>query len=128
MLANLNPNLDAKDLAILAGIVETMAAKEGPRVGDFIRFACGTERRIGADWGRGLGVQTAKGGRFCIDRGMADHSGGYFGINEKAALTDTGETQPGEAWFFHHGEVRAHNGVDVLAPFRIFTSTEKAAR
>lgn len=127
MLAELNPHLDATDLAILAQIVEGMAKREGPRPGDFIRFACGAERRIGVVVG--WGVQAAKAGSFCIDRGLADHSGSYFyELILKETLADSGDTQPGDAWFFHHGEVRAHNGVDVRAPFRIYTSSQEAGR
>ncbi len=124
MLAELNPHLDDQDQALLADHVARMDRKAGPRVGDFIRFACGTERRISYDWGDS--VQTAIAGRFCIERGLADFSGSLFGPTPAADLTDTGQTQPGAAWFFHHGQARAHNGVDVQVPFRVFTSTNEA--
>lgn len=127
MLAELNPHLDETDLAILAEIVEGMTKREGPRCGDFIRFSCGAERRIGAVtiWG----AQAAKTGSFCIDRGLADHSGAYyFDAIDKMHLVDSGETKAGAAWFFHHGEVRAHNGVNVVAPFRIYTINQEAGR
>ena len=119
--------LDERDEAILAQRVAALDAVEGPRVGDFVRFADGVERRISYIWPEAWddettsSVQTSDGGSYYLGDGYVSMSGSlYTGVHGRT-LTLTDEQREGSVWFFHHNQHVAHNGVDVMIPFRVFT-------
>lgn len=118
--------LDDRDQAIVDERMAAVDAITGPRVGDFVVFADGTERRISYSWPAGdhfpASVQTSDlgAGRFYLGRGYLSFSGGLHSGVSVETLTDTGETRKGEAWIFHHDSRRAHNGVDFKATFRVY--------
>ncbi|HVX32578.1 MAG TPA: hypothetical protein VHA80_05495 [Solirubrobacterales bacterium] len=116
--------LDDRDRAIVDERMALLDARTGPRVGDFVVFADGTERRISYAWPAGdrwpASMQTSDGGRFYLGPSGASFSGSLHpGVSEET-LTDTGETREGDAWIFHHDAHRAHNGVEFKAPFRVY--------
>ena len=41
---------------------------------------------------------------------------------------DTGDVRNGPVWFFHHDYSRAHNGVDTVTAFRVWTTSREANR
>lgn len=120
------PAVDERDSAILAGLRAKWESVDGARVGDYVRMLDGSLRRFTHHWGDS--IQTTCGGshpcaedqsfRFC------GHSMSFSGSLDSAipvkSLRDTGEIKDGRAWFFHHGDVRAHNGVTVLVPCRVY--------
>jgi hypothetical protein len=121
----MNDHLDATDSAILAEATARWEARRGPRVGDFVRLPDGTTRRFTYDHGDRLQTTTDDekrfGSSFYFDRaGCMDFSGGLDPGVDLSALVETTETKPGRCWFFHHGQARAHNGVTVEVPCRIY--------
>lgn len=140
-----NPHLDERDAEILGGLRAAWLGIDGPRVGDYVRFAdtpAGTGRlhRFSADhrWSvedvaehPGLvdGLQTSPGGSFHLGpSGHMSMSGSLDRTVPRATITDTGETRLGSAWFFHHDRAGAHRGVDVRVPCRIYATTETAPK
>lgn len=131
-------DLDERDQQILADRQLAYDAIEGPRVGDFVRFADGVERRISYIWRIGAGdgfwvrpadydrIQTSDSGSYHLGDGYVSMSGGLHPAIPANTLSETDETKPGPCWFFHHDLARAHNGVDVLATFRVFTCSREA--
>jgi hypothetical protein len=122
----MRPEFDDKDQAILDMNMAEMNKRKGPRVGDWIRFADGVERRISYIWDFGdeNRIQTAMGdGSFYLAFGYCSMSGGMYRGIDAATLTETSETKDGMIWFFHHDFAMAHNGVYKAVPFRVFTST-----
>ena len=114
--------LDARDSEILAERVTAYNTHAQPRVGDFVRFADGTLRRISHDW-FGESLQTSDGGSFYLGNGYLSFSGSlYRGISPET-LTLTDETREGGAWFFHHDQHQAHSGVDVRVSLRVYACT-----
>lgn len=118
--------LDERDQAIVDQRMAAVARIPGPRVGDFVLFPDGMERRISYIWPAGDGwpgsVQTSElgDGRYYLGRAGLDFSGSLHpGVSEET-LTDTGATREGDAWIFHRDAHRAHNGVDFKAPFRVY--------
>ena len=127
--------LDQRDAETVAARMTSLNAQPGPRVGDFVRFADGIERRISHVWpempdtdGWRAGAQTSDGGSWHLGEYGCGFSGGLYPLVGLDTLTDTGETQDGCAWIFHHGHKCAGGGVDFLAAFRVFTCSEEAPR
>ncbi len=110
---------DNRDVELLAERVRKRERLQGPRIGDFIKFADGVMHRISYDWDGGL--QTCDKGSFYIDgSGHADFSGGHYPIIDLANIETTTELMDGDFWFFHHDIRGAHRGVYCKAPCRIF--------
>ena len=121
--------LDDKDQAIVDERLATMNAQAGPRVGDYVIFADGTERRISHDWGDAYQTSDLKGlfsGRFYLTRYGCSYSGGLHPGLPADTFSDTDDMRDGAAWIFHHDRHRAHNGVDFTAPFRVFRCSKDA--
>lgn len=118
--------LDERDQAIVDERMAAVDAIRGPRVGDFVGFADGTERRISYAWPAGdtwpESVQTSDlgAGRYYLSGAGLSFSGGLHPGVSIETLTDTGEIREGDAWIFHHDSHRAHNGVEFKAPFRVY--------
>ncbi len=118
--------LDETDQAIVDRRMATLNTRPGPRVGDFVIFADGTERRISEKWDEFVQTSDLAGdmaGRYYLSAAGLSYSGGLYPGILAETLTDTGETREGSAWIFHHDRHRAHNGVNFSASFRVFTST-----
>ncbi len=120
------PEFDARDGEILAANLEAWNARGGPRVGDWCKMPDGKMCRFTHDWGED--IQTTSRyypghGSFFFGRGYMDYSGGLDPAILKSRLIDTGETKPGAAWFFHHNEARASNGVYFNVDCRVFEVT-----
>lgn len=120
----MRPEFDTRDAATLASLIDAWNGVAGARVGDFVKMPDGTLRRFTHDWGDS--IQTTGAGQFAEDvsfyfaGGYMSFSGSLDSAISKDALRDTGEVKDGRAWFFHHGEVRAHNGVQVRVPCRVY--------
>jgi hypothetical protein len=129
------PVLDERDAAFIAAAMASLDALEGPRVGDFVRFACGTLRRISHAWDDG--PQTSDGGSWHLGRvgkGWDDEGRGFVSFSGSlhrtvpwSTLTRTDERRLGLIWTFHHDHACAHNGVTTSVPFRVYTCTERAS-
>lgn len=98
-----------------------------PLEGDVVRFADGVEYRVSSVNGTLDGkqrIQTTAGGSFSWNStGGMSYSGGLFSPFDADTMTLTDETADVPAWFFHHGNACAHNGVHVTARVRVWTTT-----
>jgi len=124
---HMSANLDGRDRSIIEERVAALNQRRGPRVGDFVIFADGAERRISEIWGvpGDLRIQTSDltglfSGRFYLSPSGCSFSGGLHPAIRSDTLTDTGGTRNGSVWIFHHNQRRAHNGVEAEIPFRVF--------
>lgn len=124
--------LDGRDEAIIAERMAKLDAKAGPRVGDFVRFADGTLRRISYHWrddeGWDGGCQTSDAGSYYLGNYGVSMSGGLFPCVPTESLTLTDEQRDGAVWIFHHDVHRAHNGVHASVPFRVYACPQEANR
>lgn len=118
-----NSHLDKRDTAILQGCILNWSKREGPRVGDFLELSDAQLLRFTHNWGDGIQT-TWKGhgeGSFYLgNNGVASYSGSLDPIIPFEKIKDTLSTRNGRFWFFSHGEARAHNGVDVWVPCRVY--------
>lgn len=120
--------LDERDTASLT---RRQAARDAlPRVpleGDVVRFSDGVEYRVSYAWDTDHGtrrVQTTRGGSFSWgSSGHMSYSGSLFDAIDSDTMTLTDETANVPAWFFHHEWACAHNGVNVKARVRVWTTT-----
>lgn len=115
---NAEPTFDDFDAGIFSERQRARWSLSGPLVGDFIRRKDGMLARITQIW-TDHGAQTTtfsddgEGGRFYLNRsGAMDYSGSLQPSIPFNRLRPTSDRREGWAWFFHHGESRAHNGVD----------------
>jgi len=114
-----NAHLDDRDAAILERSLTARANLTGPLEGDALRYSDGTVVRIAHVWhdehGAPEHVQPAMGaGSYHLsDTGHMSMSGGLWSPVPAADLTPTDERRDVTAWFFHHGWMKAHNGINV---------------
>jgi hypothetical protein len=95
-----------------------------PRCGDFVRFACGTLRRISHIWPDG--VQTSAGGDWYLGHGYVSFSGALYTSVPLSTLVRTDETREGRFWFFHHDRPGAGRGVGFCKDCRVYTCSVPA--
>lgn len=123
---------DERDLTMLAERMEALDRIEGPRVGDFVRFADGVERRISHHWTDGEGwdggIQTSDGGSWYLGNGYVSMSGSLYGCIPTDSLKLTDERKRGSVWIFHHDFAGAGRGVDLDAEFRVYVCAAEAPR
>lgn len=127
--------LDERDLEITAARMGAFLEDRSPKVGDYVKFADGVERRISYVWrfedtepGE-YSVQTSDGGSFYLGDGYCTFSGSLHTGVPASTLTLTGTVRRGSCWFFHHDHHCRDNGVDIEpAIFDEWTSTEEAPR
>ena len=122
-------DLDPTDWAYLNVVLTRYNAQMDtlPRVGDWLRFPSGEFRRVASVWSdHGLQPCGRGSASFYFGKGIDDayvsHSGGLdpeltFSQYSFALSPDT---RAGVVWFFKGGIARAHNGVYVRVPFRVF--------
>lgn len=113
--------LDPNDTLILRQRQVQRDFINGPIVGDFVRMLDGSTRRFTHEYDDAL--QTTVGGThpcardqsfFLHRNGYAEFSGSLDPSIAKSTLRRCSDRMPGRFWFFHHDEVRAHNGVHVM--------------
>jgi hypothetical protein len=115
---------DPQNQAILKRNMAAFDKNEGPRVGDYVRFSCGTMRRISYHWGDS--VQTSAGGSFYLGDGYISFSGCLYRSVPVETLTPTDERQDGTVWFPDRDWLRADCAVYARVPLRVFTCSEQA--
>lgn len=131
MTVTANNELDQRDRLLLAQRRDALERNEGPRVGDYVDFADGVQRRISHIWGEGWdrpGAQTSDGGSFYLGDGYVSFSGGLHPLVPFTTLTLTEERRAGAVWFFHHDYATAHNGIGAVIPFRVYSCAVNAPR
>jgi hypothetical protein len=116
-------DLDETDLRITKERMAAFMADESPKVGDYVKFADGVERRISYIWrfeGKPSGtfsVQTSDGGSWYFgDGGYCSFSGSLYSGVPASTLKHTSSARRGSCWFFHHDHHCAHNGVGIQPP------------
>lgn len=117
------PTFDDTDAGLLAARIAKRDAMTGPRVGDFARMPCGKMVRFSHHLGDSIQTTDGRfGASFYLGRdGHADFSGGLDPAIPLARMSEErGSLRMGAFWFFHHDHVRAHNGVTVKVPCRVF--------
>lgn len=128
----MRPQFDDRDNALRLKYATALDAIPGPRVGDWIRFACGIVRRVSYVWrfedaALADSIQTSCDGYgFHLGDGFVSFSGSlYRGVHERT-LTLTNERRDGRVWLWHHGMSGADCGVETTIPFRVYTCSENA--
>jgi hypothetical protein len=113
---------DQNNLKILAEREAAFNSHEGPRVGDYVHMLNGTLQRFSHDWGKDIQTTDGRfGSSFYLDKaGYAEFSGGLNPAIMKNTLEQLPETIDGHFWFFSNDEVKAHNGITVNIPCRVF--------
>ncbi len=130
------PQLDDRDASERAVRLAAFDAVDDVRLGDYVRFSCGTLRRISyitpLDWNEGDdpvdSVQTSKGGSWYFGRGYCSFSGSLYNGVPRTSLTLTDEVLDGDVWMFRHDHRAAHNGVYFSIPFRVYECNREATR
>ena len=120
------PTFDARDAELLAIREREFNQVTGPRVGDYLRTPAGF-LRFTHDWGEDIQT-TVRPSHPCngdasfylSGDGYVSFSGSLDRAIPKTRLRDTGETQEGAFWFFHHNCPGAGQGVYFRIPCRVF--------
>ena len=125
-ITQLNPTLDAHNLAILGTIMTRQHQRTHPGVGDWLRFTDGSLRRISHDWGDEVqhGIQHSKDGSFHLSQsGHVDFSGGLEpGIDRTVLQPDTAQREA-RFWIWDHGHAGAGRGVHITIPTPVWNYT-----
>jgi hypothetical protein len=121
-----NDHLDMEDLTILSDRYGLLVKRKPlvPHVGDFVRFADGTLRRVAHEWPDG--VQTSDNGSFYLDIGGISMSGGLYRTVPTDTLKMTLEIRDGDVWFFHHDFPTTGGGVPAVLGFHVWACSEEA--
>lgn len=114
----MSPSADARDAELVRRRMARLDAQDGPRVGDFVRFADGVERRISYLWDDG--AQTSEAGSFYLSESGCAFSGSLHPPVPIEALVRADERRPGSVWIFHHDVPRAGNAVTARVQFRVY--------
>jgi len=109
---------DDVDADIVAAWEFLWNLKSGPRVGDAVIMPNGEQHYFCYHWGDG--IQTTKGGSFCMHWDWISYSGGLDPSIKIERIVDTGQMAENTFWMFHHNEVGAHRGVYFKMPVRLF--------
>lgn len=119
----MRPTFDDVDQAICDKRIAAWNERSGPRVGDWVLMPDGAQLRFTHDWGTDIQTthpRLSGDASFYLGANYMEFSGSLDSAIPKAALLQIEGTIPGSAWFFHHNEVRAHNGVHFKVPCRVF--------
>lgn len=117
---------DERDWEIINDRMAAFDENKGLRVGDWVDFADGSQRRISYIWedeaGRPEGIQTSSpGSGFHLYRGAVSMGNGSLYTSVPASsMTLTDEIRKAYVWIFHHEQVEAHNSVTVAVGFRVY--------
>ena len=117
----MRPEYDERDKSIQEERETMWNKRRGPRVGDFVKMADGTLKRFTYNWGDG--IQTTAngyGGSFHLGKGYVSYSGGLDPAIPRETIRYAGKKRAGSFWFFHHGHMTAHNGVETTAMCRVY--------
>jgi hypothetical protein len=126
----MRPTFDEQDARIRDERVAAWNETPGPRVGDFLIMPDDAALRLTHDLGDEIQTTCPRidgGGAFFLYHGVMNYSGTLDKPLPKSAMVDTGAVREGSAWFFHHHDVKAHNGVHFKVPCRVFRYTGVAA-
>lgn len=118
--------LDGLNMKLLTERLAALNERQGPRVGDFVVFADGIERRFTHDHDEhGLQTTDARFGSasFHLGDGFLNYSGSLRPPVKRETLRPLNEVRYGWAWFFHHDWPQAHHAVHVSIPLRVFACT-----
>jgi len=113
--------VDPINLEIVAKAMKARQDGNGkPRVGDWVRFADGTEGRISCrHWSPD--VQWSWGGSFHLyDSGNFDFSGSLEPSFPLSNLEPTSEVKDGLIWIFNRGHAEANAGVYFQVPLAVW--------
>ncbi len=122
--------IDERDSEIVRERLARIENLRGPRVGDYVRFADGVERRVSYVWEwEPESVQTSDGGSFYLGNGYVSFSGSLHAGVHPSTLRLTTEVRDGSCWIFHHDYHTAGNGLDLnLLCWRVYECSEEATR
>lgn len=122
-------DLDSLDATILLTRLAAWNARRGPRIGDKIIMSDGSIRRLAHDSGSDIQTtsRTQPGDQsFYLGHGYCSFSGSLGDLIAKDQLHDTGLTEDGSVWFFHHDQVKPFNAVQAKIPCRLYKLKDAA--
>jgi len=121
-------NLDTLNANILAARQAKLDDATSPVCGDYVVFADGVTRRISHVWDDGVQTSDAGRGSWYLGDGYVSFSGSLYHLVRTETLTRTDEQRAGRCWFFKDNWMEAHNGIDVVARFRVYSCSVAAPR
>lgn len=114
---------DQVDQALLDKRIAARSEYDEPMIGDFVVFPTGEVERICNEMSTSVQTCPPWAGSFHLFAdGSASFSGSLNPPIPTASLLDTGDTQDGKFWFFHHDFIGAHRGVQCEAPCRLWVT------
>lgn len=124
--------MDEQDQAILGHRIVARDGLDGPRVGDFVLYPDGSNRRIAHLWHKedesiqSIQPTWGKDGSFYLNKwGGVSMSGGLdTGFPPERLELVEDELQMGNFWFFSHDHWGEGRGITVDTPCRIYAYTE----
>lgn len=118
--AKYKATIDVRNIAILADRQAKLDAREGIRVGDFVKDG-DRVLRVAHHWGDSVQLTDGVyGGSFCLGDGYVEFSGGLAPKIPVDRFTATDERRDGPVWFFSDDFVTARNGYHTKATFRVW--------
>jgi hypothetical protein len=122
-LLGINPELDARDFAILLTLAATHGRRTGPQVGDFVHVDDGVLRRFAVELGEYLQTTCARplgGDSFNLTDCGVCFSGAHDPPVLKSRVQELEDTRCGEFWFFRNNDCRGYNSVTVTLPCHVW--------
>jgi len=119
----MNRKGDDRDQQILAERLAAYNAREGVKVGEYLRYK-DTFLRFSHDWGDS--IQTSQGGSYYLGDGYMSMSGSLNHGVDKSDLALTPERKGGSCWFFHHDYRTAGGGVNFQVEHRVWKLKDEA--
>lgn len=118
----MRPEFDAEDQRLLDLMQIERKRLDGltslPRMGDVLAYPDGSTRRVAHSWHDGLQPSMTYDCRMYLSKsGHLEFSGSLDNIVPNSCFTLDGHAMA-SAWFFHHGHVGAHRGVNCTIEVR----------
>lgn len=111
---------DEKTLKTVEDRILKMNARQGPRVGDWLKAREGLYTRFTHKWDDRIQTGGSNASYYLGNEGGLSYSGGLDGGVLLSDLVQIPETKRGGCWIFKDDHHKAHNGYDFETDFRVF--------
>lgn len=118
----LDDRADERDHQNAAAYAAALTDRDGPQVGDFVIFACGTRRRISHLWPDSAQTSAPEEGRWSLNEHGASFSGTLHPPVPLTHLYETGTYDQGSAWIWKGRIPGARRALTYQFGFAVWTS------